>query len=85
MGYLAEPIDPIRPPNLIEVRRVFAEPIGAPETIGRHTGKLVSRCASHSRRKDWERGASICCFVASTTGSKRSALERQCRYATQSV
>jgi protein ImuB len=41
MGRLAEPIDPIRLPDLIEVRRVFAEPIGAPETIARHTGKLV--------------------------------------------
>jgi protein ImuB len=41
MGHLAEPIDPIRPPDLIEVRRVFAEPIGAPETIARYTGKLV--------------------------------------------
>ena len=41
MGRLAEPIDPIRPPDLIEVRRVFAEPIGAPETIARYIGKLV--------------------------------------------
>jgi protein ImuB len=41
MGHLAEPIDPIRPPGLIEVRRVFAEPIGAPETIALYTGKLV--------------------------------------------
>ena len=41
MGKLSEPIDPVRPPDLIEVRRVFAEPIGAPETIARYTGKLV--------------------------------------------
>ena len=34
-------LDPIRPPDLIEVRRVFAEPIGAPETIARYIGKLV--------------------------------------------
>ena len=43
MGLLSEPIDPIRPPDLIEVRRVFAEPIGAAETIARYTGKLVGQ------------------------------------------
>ena len=43
MGRIAEPIDPIRPPELIEVRRVFAEPIGAPETIARYIGKLVGQ------------------------------------------
>jgi protein ImuB len=42
MGCLNEPIDPVRPPSLIEVRRVFAEPIGAAETIARYTGKLAS-------------------------------------------
>ena len=36
-----EPIDPIRPPDAIEVRRAFAEPIAAPETIARYIGKLV--------------------------------------------
>ncbi len=41
MGRISEPIDPIRPPDLIEVRRTFAEPIGAAETIARYTGKLV--------------------------------------------
>src|SRR5579875_54232 len=39
-GRLAEPIEPIRPAELIEVRRVFAEPIGAAETIARYIGKL---------------------------------------------
>jgi protein ImuB len=43
MGRLSEPIDPIRPPDLIEVRRVFAEPISAAETIARYTGKLVTQ------------------------------------------
>ena len=41
LGYLAEPIEPVRPPDLIEVRRAFAEPIGAAETIARYIGKLV--------------------------------------------
>jgi protein ImuB len=43
MGCLSEPIDPIRPPDLIEVRRAFAEPIGAPETLARYTGKLTGQ------------------------------------------
>ncbi len=43
MGRLSEPIDPIRPPELIEVRRVFAEPIGAPETLARYIGKLTGK------------------------------------------
>jgi protein ImuB len=41
MGRISEPIDPIRPPDLIEVRQVFAEPIAAAETIARTIGKLV--------------------------------------------
>jgi len=40
-GRLSEPIDPLRPEGLIEVRRNFAEPIGAAETLARYTGKLV--------------------------------------------
>jgi protein ImuB len=43
MGCLSEPIDPVRPPDLIEARRVFAEPIGAAETITRYTAKLVAQ------------------------------------------
>ncbi|MGH7184682.1 MAG: Y-family DNA polymerase [Pseudomonadota bacterium] len=43
MGRLSEPINPVRPPSLIEVRRVFAEPIGATETIARTTAKLVGQ------------------------------------------
>ncbi|WP_342640186.1 DUF6504 family protein [Rhodoligotrophos ferricapiens] len=41
LGQSAEPIEPIRPPDLIEVRRAFAEPIGAVETIARYIGKLA--------------------------------------------
>lgn len=42
-GNIAEPIDPLRTPELIEVRRAFGEPIGAAETIARYTAKLVER------------------------------------------
>lgn len=37
----SEPIVPLRPVGLIEIRRAFAEPIAAPETIARYIGKLV--------------------------------------------
>src|SRR5690606_32043692 len=47
MGRAAEPFDPIRSPELIEVRRAFGEPIGAAETIARYTEKLVDQlCAA---------------------------------------
>src|SRR5262249_52906653 len=47
MGRLSQPIDPIRSPDLIEVRRNFSEPIAAAETIARYTGKLVMKlCAA---------------------------------------
>jgi protein ImuB len=43
MGRASQPIDPVRAPDLIEVRRNFAEPIAAAETIARYTEKLVIR------------------------------------------
>lgn len=47
LGRTAEPIEPIRRPELTEVRRVFAEPISAAETIARYIGKLVEAlCAA---------------------------------------
>ncbi|WP_354198327.1 Y-family DNA polymerase [Aquamicrobium terrae] len=41
LGHIGEPVDPVRSPELVEVRRVFGEPIGAAETMARYTGKLV--------------------------------------------
>jgi protein ImuB len=41
LGTSAEPITPIRSPDIVEVRRSFAEPIGAAETIARYIGKLT--------------------------------------------
>ncbi|WP_208645057.1 Y-family DNA polymerase [Rhizobium gallicum] len=40
-GRIAEPIDPIRTPDLVEVSRNFSEPIGAAETIAKYTRRLV--------------------------------------------
>ena len=42
-GRVAEPVDPVRTPEVVEVKRHFAEPIGAPETIARYTGKLAAQ------------------------------------------
>lgn len=41
LGLASEPIDAIRPADLIEVRKAFGEPISAAETIARYIGKLV--------------------------------------------
>jgi protein ImuB len=41
-GRVSQPVDPVRPPGLVEVRRNFAEPIAAAETIARYTGKLAA-------------------------------------------
>jgi protein ImuB len=41
-GRASQPIDPVRPPDLVEVHRNFAEPIAAAETIARYTGKLAA-------------------------------------------
>jgi protein ImuB len=41
-GRASRPIDPVRSPDLVEVRRNFAEPIAAAETIARYIGKLTA-------------------------------------------
>lgn len=41
LGNVAEPVAPIRSPDVVETRRSFAEPIGAPETIAKYVSKLV--------------------------------------------
>lgn len=43
LGQMAEPFDPARSPELVEVRRTFGEPIAAPETIARYVSKLVQQ------------------------------------------
>lgn len=42
-GRVAEPIEPVESPELIRVHRVFAEPIGAPETIEKYTRRLTDQ------------------------------------------
>ena len=45
-GRVSEPFDPIIPPEVPHVRRNFAEPIGAPETIARYTELLVEQLSA---------------------------------------
>jgi protein ImuB len=51
IGRIVEPIEPVRHEDLIEVRRAFAEPIGAPETIARYIGKLAGQLCDALERK----------------------------------
>jgi len=46
-GRVSEPVTPTTASELIQVRRNFAEPIAAPETLARYTGRLVEAlCAA---------------------------------------
>ncbi|MGF6178481.1 Y-family DNA polymerase [Ensifer sp. 4252] len=48
---LPEPIEPIKPAELIEVSRAFAEPIGAPETIAKYVSRLVVQLCDALQKK----------------------------------
>ncbi|MBY4592175.1 MULTISPECIES: Y-family DNA polymerase [Rhizobium] len=50
-GRVSEPIDPIRSPELVEVTRSFAEPIGAAETIDKYVGRLIVQLVAELQRK----------------------------------
>ncbi len=41
IGQTSEPMDPVRPPDIVEAQQLFAEPIGAAETIVRYISKLT--------------------------------------------
>jgi len=51
LGDLAEPIDPLRPADMIEVQRTIVEPIGAAETIARYVGKLAAELCGRMEEK----------------------------------
>lgn len=63
LGQASEPIEPIRPSELVEVRRSFAEPIAAAETIARYIGKLVVQlCAALEERGLGARRLDLLCW-----------------------
>ena len=68
IGRLSEPIDPVRPPDLVEVRRSFRRT----DRRGRDHRALYRQAGRRSSARRWRRrasapGASICCSTASTT------------------
>ncbi len=48
---IVEPIEPIRTPELIEVSKAFAEPIGAAETINKYVGRLVVQLVEELQKR----------------------------------
>lgn len=50
-GRLAEPIEPFRTPELVEVTRNFAEPIGAADTIAKYVRRLVAQLTARLERQ----------------------------------
>jgi protein ImuB len=42
-GRTGDPIEPVRPPDIVEAQQLFAEPIGAAETIARYVAKLTAK------------------------------------------
>lgn len=62
LGRLAEPIEPIRLPDLATARRAFAEPIGAAETIARYIRELAADlCATLEERELGARRLDLLC------------------------
>lgn len=80
-GRLAEPIDPIRTADLIEVIRSFPEPIGAAETIAKYIGKLVVElCAALETRGQGVRRADLIIYrVDNTLQSLRAGTAKPVR------
>ena len=63
LGHAAEPIDPLRPEDVVEVRRSFAEPIAAAETIARYIGKLAAQlCEALEERGLGARRLDLLCW-----------------------
>lgn len=62
-GAVAEPIEPVRPAEIVTARRAFAEPIGAAETIARYIGKLVTQlCAALEAEDLGARRLDLLCY-----------------------
>lgn len=50
-GRMPEPIDPIRTPDIVEVSKAFAEPIGAADTINRYVADLVGKLVGELEKR----------------------------------
>ncbi|MBY5502355.1 DNA polymerase Y family protein [Rhizobium leguminosarum] len=80
-GRVAEPIDPMRTADLIEVVRSFSEPIGAAETIAKYIGKLVVElCAALEKHGQGVRRADLIIYrVDNTLQSLRAGTAKPVR------
>jgi protein ImuB len=85
MGRLSEPIDPIRPPDLIDVAVSSPSRSARLRQLPATRGSSLASSAKRSRPKLLARGVSICSFTGSTTVSRPSASARRCRCATLRV
>ncbi len=62
LGLVSEPIDPVRPADVIELRQSFAEPIGVAETIKLYIGKLAGTlCLALEQRSLGARRLDLIC------------------------
>jgi protein ImuB len=80
-GRVAEPIEPLRTPELVEVSRSFQEPIGAAETIAKYIGKLVVQLSAklEERGLGVRRSDLIIHRVDNTRQSVRAGLQKPVR------
>lgn len=80
-GRVAEPIEPLRTPELVEVSRSFLEPIGAAETIAKYIGKLVVQLSAklEERGLGVRRSDLIIHRVDNTRQSVRAGLQKPVR------
>ena len=80
-GHVAEPIEPLRMPELIEVARNFQEPIGAAETIAKYVRKLVRQLTAELEKRGLgvRRSDLVICRVDNTRQCLRAALARPVR------
>ncbi|EUB98035.1 UMUC domain protein DNA-repair protein [Rhizobium sp. CF080] len=80
-GRIAEPIQPLRTPELVEVSRNFQEPIGAPETIAKYVRQLVGQLTAklEERGLGVRRSDLVIHRVDNTRQSVRAGLQKPVR------
>lgn len=80
-GRTAEPIDPIRTPELVEVARPFAEPISAAETVGKYIRRLVAQLTAELEKRGLgaRRVDLVCHRVDNTIQCLRAGLAKPVR------
>jgi protein ImuB len=80
-GRTAEPIEPIRTPELVEVFRPFSEPIAAAETIAKYIRRLVEQLTGELEKKGLgaRRVDLVCHRVDNTIQCLRAGLAKPVR------